>query len=350
MSSASGKFGQGAVSFNRIGANMKKILLNMGMLSVLVLSSPLFAATGEWWEVTGKMEMEGMPFAMPAQTSKVCLPKGAESDPRYTQGKDSNCTMTEVKHTGNTVRYKGSCVTQGETMNMVGETTHDGKSFKNNMKMSGKSGGESVNMSMVSSGKRIGGSCDTEELGRKAKAQIDAGMAQACDTSKYSTTNWVSSSTMFIGDKPSCPGKKDAMCKVLRKEVPRDVQAFQMLEQQEQSKDLPSVAKACNLNMDSIKKSLCKTKARSGPLSFLEISCPAEAKAYRELQRKQEECEGRGFTSGAKMKKCMGGEMLEAEARQENAKQAESDETDAGGVNTDTVLEGAKKLKGLFGF
>lgn len=332
---------------------MKSFLQGMASLAVVVFSSSLMAAPGEWWEITAKMEMEGMPFAMPAQTSKVCMPKGGESDPRYTQGKDSNCKMTDVKHSGNTVKYKGTCVTQGETMNMVGETTHDGKSFKSNMKMSGKSGGENVNMAMVSSGKRIGGACDTEELGRKAKAQVDAGMAAACDTSKYNTVNWISSSSMFIGDKPSCPGKKDALCKVLRNDVPRDVQAFQMLEQHEKDRALPSAAKACNLNMDSIKKSLCKAKARSGPLHFLEASCPVEAKAYRELQRKREECEGRGFTSGAKMKKCMGGEMLEDEAddaRPAKSGKSSSDDAAAGGVNSDTVLEGAKKLKGLFGF
>jgi hypothetical protein len=335
---------------------VKKILLSIGMLSVIMFSSPLLAATGEWWEVTGKMEMEGMPFAMPAQTSKVCMPKGGESDPRYTQGKDSNCTMTDVKHSGNTVKFKGSCVNQGETMNVVGETSHDGNSFKSNMKMTGKSHGEPVNMTVVSSGKRIGGSCDTEEMGKKAKAQIDAGMAAACDTSKYKTYNWVASASLFIGDKPSCPGKKETLCKVLRSEVPNDVQAYQALDSREQAQGQPSVAKACNLNMENIKKSLCKSKARSGPLAFLEASCPAEAKAYRELLRKREDCEGRGFTSGDKMKKCMGGEMLDDTSDARAAKSgksgadAEPADSGSGGVTSDTVLEGAKKLKGLFGF
>lgn len=335
---------------------MKKLLQGMASLAVVLFSSSLMAAPGEWWEISTKMEMQGMPFAMPAQTSKVCMPKGGESDPRYTQGKDSNCKMTDVKQSGNTVKYKGVCVTQGETMNMVGETTHDGNSFKSNMKMSGKSGGEAVNMAMVSSGKRIGGNCDTEEMGKKAKAQLDAGMAAACDTSKYSTANWISSSSMFIGDKPSCTGKKEALCKVLRTNVPHDLQAFQMLEQQEQNRSLPSAAKACNVNLDNMKKSLCKEKARSGPLSFLEASCPAEAKAYRELLRKREECSGRGFTSGDKMKKCMGGEMLDDTADTHAAKSgkssadAEPADSGSGGVTSGTVLEGAKKLKGLFGF
>ena len=126
---------------------MRKILLNSVALALAMFTSTLLAATGEWWEMTGKMEMEGMPFAMPAQTSKACLPKGSETDPRYTQGKDSNCTMTDVKYSGNTVKFKGSCVNQGETMNMVCETTKSCDSFKSNMKMTGKAQGEPVNMS-----------------------------------------------------------------------------------------------------------------------------------------------------------------------------------------------------------
>jgi hypothetical protein len=333
---------------------MKKILLSIGALSLAMLSSSLLAATGEWWEITGKMEMDGMPFAMPAQTSKVCMPKGGESDPNNTQGTDRNCKMTDVKHSGNTVKFKGTCVNQGETMNVVGETTHDGNSFNSNMKMSGKAQGEPVNMTMLSSGKRIGGSCDTEALGKKAKAQIDAGMAAACDTSKYKTANWVSSASMFIGAKPSCPGKQDALCKVLRNDVPHDLQAFQALEAREKIQGEPSAAKACNVNLDSMKKSLCKEKARSGPLSFLEASCPAEAKAYRELLRKREECAGRGFTSGDKMKKCMGGEMLDdtADALPAKSGKSSAEPADSGssGSTSGTVLEGAKKLKGLFGF
>ncbi len=330
---------------------MKKIWLNVVALSASTLAFSVAAAPGEWWEITAKMEMPGMPFAMPGQTSKVCLGKGAESDPRQTQGKDSNCKMTDVQHSGNTVKYKGTCVTDGETMNMVGETTHDGSSFKSNMKMTGKSHGEPVNMSMTSSGKRIGGACDTEEMGRKVKAQLDEGMAKACDTSRYSTSNWINSSQMFLGDKPTCAGKKEALCKVVRNDVPKDVQAFEQLVHQEEAASSPSIAKACNVNIDSMRKSLCKAKARSGPLHFLEANCPAEAKTFRELLRKREECEGRGFTSGAKMKKCMGGDMIEEESASssKSGKKAKADD-DSGSSTSDTVLDGAKKLKGLFGF
>lgn len=352
------RFGSLVAVLFQSGDNMKKILLSIAVLSVAMIPSSLLAAPGEWWELSTKMEMEGMPFAMPGQTSKVCLPKGGQSDPNRTQGKDSNCKMTDIKHSGNTVKFKGTCVNQGETMNMAGETTHDSRSFRSKVTMTGKSGGEPVNMKMSSSGKYIGGSCDTEEIVRKARAQADAGVAAACDTSGFDASRWVSSASMFIGDKPLCTGKKDALCKVLRNDVPRDVQAFEALVQQEKTGGMPSAAKACGVNVDSMRKSLCKDKARSGPLQFLETNCPAEAKAYRERLRKQRDCEGRGFTGSnykSLMKKCMGGEMIEeagekGRSARSNIPQDDDESGDSGSSSTDTVLEGAKKLKGLIGF
>ena len=331
---------------------MKNFLLSIGVLSLSMLSSTLQAATGEWWEVTSKMEMEGMPFAMPAQTSKVCMPKGGESDPRNTQGKDSDCKMTDVKQSGDMVKFKGSCVNRGETMNMVGETTHSGNSFKTNLKMSGKSDGETVDMAMTSTGKRIGGACDTEAMGKMAKAQIDAGMAKACDSSRYTVIEWINSSSLYLGKNAACPGKSEMLCKTVRNDVPKNVNAFEALQASEKNKDQPSIVKACNLNLANISKTLCKAKSRSGPLHFLEANCLAEAKAFRELQRKQEECEGRGFTSGAKMKSCMGGQMIEEESGNEQPSKSgkSSNSSDSSESGNEAVREGTKALKGLFGF
>jgi hypothetical protein len=333
---------------------MIKNILSIGLLlPVLMWTVIVQAATGEWWEVSTKMEMAGMPFAMPAQATKVCIPKGGEKDPRYTQGNDRNCKMTDVKQSGDTVKFKGSCVNRGETMNMVGETTHSGSSFKTNLKMSGKSGGEKVDMAMTSTGKRIGGACDTEAMGKKAQAQIDAGMAKACDSSKFTTIEWINSASLYLGKNAACPGKSEMLCKAVRNDVPKNVNAFEALQASEKNKDQPSIVKACNLNLASISKTLCKAKARSGPLHFLEANCPAEAKAFRELQRKQEECEGRGFTSGAKMKSCMGGQMIEAESAQERPKKSgksSSNSSDSSESGNEAVREGTKALKGLFGF
>lgn len=118
------------------------------------------------------------------QSSKICIPQGGESDPNNTQGKDSNCTMTDVKQSGNTVKFKGTCVTQGE----------------------------SINMTMLSSGKYRGGSCDID--GKKAEGQVKIAQAQnqermnkMCDISGMSTKDLIASSGLYIDKRPACLGK-----------------------------------------------------------------------------------------------------------------------------------------------
>lgn len=357
---------------------MKRNLFILAGIFLAFISLNAHAEKGEYWEVTSKMEMPGMPFAMPATTRKVCLPPGGEKDPKYTQDKKSNCEMTDVKTSGSKVSYKGKCTEKDGTMYMEGENTYERNSFSGTMHMTGKSQGEDVDMKMSSSGKRIGGSCDTEEISRKMQAQVQAiekdvkgQMDKLCDTSNFNAYKWVSSASLFIGSPPTCPGKKDALCKVIRNDVPHDVQAFDALVQQEKTQGMPSAAKACNVNIESMKKSQCKARARSGPQSFLDANCPAEAKAYRELARKREDCEERGYTSGEKMKACMGGAMPEEDAGSDSASvdakkanpskpkadaEAEAEKSDSksssttGNPTADTVLEGAKKLKGLFKF
>ena len=344
---------------------MKKLLSGLVLVIAALFSSSLMAAPGEWWEITSKMDMEGMPFAMPAQANKVCMPKGGQSDPNNSQSNDRNCKMTDVKHSGNTVKFKGTCVDKGETMHMVGETSHDANSFKSNMKMTGKSQGRDMNMAMVNSGKRIGGACDTEEMGRKMKAQaetqnreMNAQISKICDTSNYKASDWAGNSANFMGSKPLCTGKQDAMCKALRKDVPNDLQAFQTLQNMDRTHGQNSPAKVCNIDMTSTAKSLCKARANKGPLSFLESSCPAEAKRYRELERKRDECGERGYTSGAKMKQCMGGQMIEEEQSgsapsaksKKHRADAEQESPSSSDGSSEAVRQGTKALKGLLGF
>ena len=127
---------------------MKRKLFFCGGLVFAAFSLNAFAAPGEYWEVTSQMDMPGMPVAMPAQTSRVCMPKGGESDPNRTQG-DSNCTFSDVQHSGNTVKFKGTCVNgRGDKMNVSGETSHDSNSFKTKMQMSGENQGRPMIMSM----------------------------------------------------------------------------------------------------------------------------------------------------------------------------------------------------------
>lgn len=119
------------------------------------LSLAAYAAPGEYWEVTTKTEMPGMPFAMPAMTHKVCIPKGGEKDPGKTSG-DKDCQMTDVKTAGNKTTWKVRCDRNGEVMTGSGEQTTSPGAYQGKMQFSGKSGGRDVNMSSVFSGKRVG--------------------------------------------------------------------------------------------------------------------------------------------------------------------------------------------------
>ncbi|HSM86947.1 MAG TPA: DUF3617 family protein, partial [Candidatus Limnocylindrales bacterium] len=201
---------------------MKRNLFISAGLAFAAFSLNAHAAPGEYWEVTSRMDLPGMPVAMPAQKSKVCIPKGGESDPSRTQGKDSNCTFTDVQHSGNTVKFKGTCVNnRGDKMKVSGETTHDANSFKTTMQMSSGKGGE---MSMNSSGKRVGGSCDSEEVARAAQAQaaqsrqLAAGAkqdlkARACDTSN--SAQLIQAGGYYAGAAPLCTNKKE-YCQAVR--------------------------------------------------------------------------------------------------------------------------------------
>ncbi|MCY7314391.1 MAG: DUF3617 family protein [Rubrivivax sp.] len=62
--------------------------------------------------------------------------------------------MTDVKQTGNTMRFKMAC-TGKDAMTGSGELTTKANTFKQNINM--RAGGDG--MFMVSTGKRIGGAC-----------------------------------------------------------------------------------------------------------------------------------------------------------------------------------------------
>lgn len=351
----------------------------IAILAILtgLLSSAAHAAPGEYWEVTSKMEMPGMPFAMPATTTKVCIAKGGENDPRKTSG-DKDCQMSDIKTVGKKTTFKVRCDRDGEVMTGTGEQTASANASESKIHFSGKSRGRDTDMTMTASSKRIGGSCDSEEAVKKMQAQVKEQEKQRkgqidklCDTSTYNTSAWVNNSQLFIGQAPVCPGKKEALCQVMRNDVPHDLEAYEQLVRQDQGyqqahQGSASPVKTCKLNLDSMKKSLCKAAARKGPQSFLDANCPAEAKAYREWMRKREECEGRGYTGGDKLKQCLGGDMIEedtggsaanVEAKKTKANKSKTHESQNDSENSDNesstssnMLEGAKKMKGLFGF
>jgi len=326
---------------------MNKILSATLATIAIIFSASALAAPGEYWEVTNKMEMEGMPFAMPGTTQKVCVPKGGENDPSKTTG-DKDCKMTDIKTSGNKTTWKARCDRDGEVMTGIGEQTTSAKGYEGKIQFSGKSHGEDVNMKMAYSGKRIGGSCDTEEMVKKAKSQ-------ACDKSQYDTTSaWISGADTIVGKNAMCADQRTQLCDRVRKDTPKDADAYNALLMHDQQLSTGvSVAKECKLDMAATTKAICKT-LNGKNYNQLAKHCPAEAKTYREVQRRKD-CEGRSYTAetrAADIKKCMSGQSDSSNADDEES--APSKPTKSSKPASDTsaqeMLESAKKLKGMFSF
>ncbi|MFZ1547762.1 MAG: DUF3617 family protein [Candidatus Nitrotoga sp.] len=329
----------------------KNLTVILAMITGM-LNAAAYAAPGEYWEISSKMEIPGMPFAMPATTTKVCIAKGGESDPRKTSG-DKNCQMSDIKTVGKKVLWKARCDHNGEIMTGVGEQTATSNSYAGKMQLSGKSGGRDVDMNMAFNGKRIGGACDSEEMLAKAKAQM-------CDTSGYdSTSAWIMSADHIF---TNCADQRKKLCDIVRKDVSKDVQTYAMLLQHDQQSKNASIAKECKLDMAATTKTICKG-LNGNNYQQLSAYCPAEAKVYRE-ERRRKACEGRSYTgktSAESFQLCMGGmkdvvdenKPIEADASHESGKfSANNPANDKPSANNPAngMLEGIKKLKGMFGF
>ncbi len=80
--------------------------------------------TGDLWEVTSQMSMEGMPMALPTQTHKVCAPKEWK-EPPAAMDERQKCQMSDFKSAGSTVNWKVRCAGP-PAMAGEGEITRDG--------------------------------------------------------------------------------------------------------------------------------------------------------------------------------------------------------------------------------
>jgi hypothetical protein len=117
----------------------------------LAAASPV-AAQGkdDLWEVSSRMEMPGMPMAMPAQVNRVCVGKNRDEDLIPTR---DNCRVVDSKRTGNRLTYKMEC-TGNEPSTIVGDLTFGNNAYDGQMRMTMTKTNDTMNMKL--SGKRVG--------------------------------------------------------------------------------------------------------------------------------------------------------------------------------------------------
>ena len=99
-------------------------LLVLGTTVAASADAPPAGTPGDLWEVTTQMSMEGMPMAMPAQTTKYCSPKEWK-EPPAPPDEQHKCKNTDFKVSGATASWKVICAGP-PAMTGDGEITRDG--------------------------------------------------------------------------------------------------------------------------------------------------------------------------------------------------------------------------------
>jgi hypothetical protein len=358
---------------------MKNLLSGMVLLGLMSSASVWATGSDELWEVSTKMEMPGMPFAMPAQTSKICMQKGHENDPNNAVPKDKNqdCKMSDVKISGKKSSWKMKC--EGEhPMTGSGEMTRGDGTYSGKMKTHSKEG----DMTMAYDGKRIG-TCNYETDGPQAQgnammkqieeqqAKGQAEQAKQCkdalDGNQYSKflkqdCSWAAdAASKKVCAQMSCSDLKPQMCDRLSKRL-GGTDSYKELAGNKEARKL---AGECGLPFEKMTRAFCSKQLDGKNYEDLAQYCEKEAHPLFDKN-----CAGRDYTAAMDSKFgpiCRRFGKWKGHGDEENAdesgdsssdKKAAADKKPAGEKKSDSnkdntvnkLLDGAKGLKGLFKF
>jgi hypothetical protein len=257
-------------------------------------AQPAAKETGDLWEVTTQMSMEGMEgMNMPARTNRVCSDRQWNKPP--VNMSEHGCQTLDYKNTPSkstwTIRCDGPPVMTGE-----GEIVRSGPdAYTGWMKMTSPDGV----MSMKLAGKKVG-ECDAAAAkqdraqtqariqAQAAKAETDAAAtkAQMCkipvDTLDFKQQTAQAS---FCED----PALKTALCGRVD-----TLDGFTLLceRRPESGNDLKATAAYCAMDADAIQKKYCDEALAKESLDLLGTCCPAQAQGVA-----QRECAGRKYTA-----------------------------------------------------
>jgi len=143
-----------------IGRGFSRAALACAAAALLAVpASGVAQGADQLWEVTVKMEMPGMPMAMPPQVRRVCVAQNhRDEDLIPTQG---NCRVLESKRVGNRMTYAIAC-TGEQAMNATGEITFAADRYDGRMRMTMSQGGQPMEMTQTYVGRRVGGCTATK--------------------------------------------------------------------------------------------------------------------------------------------------------------------------------------------
>lgn len=325
------------------------------------MAAPAYAQGGpdELWDMTTRMEMAGMPGQ--SFTSQVCMKKGQTQPDKMSQ--DKNCKVAETRTVGNKTTWKIVC-TGRDPMTGEGEVTRTRDSMNGRMRMQGKRGNESYDMTTAMSG-RLVGNCDAEAQNRQMQATMAQGNAQIAQMCRDSMDKYVT--LMFDGQSAPCAAQKAEYCGRVTKTAQsmRKPAGYRSAMKNDglQHGGFDQAGRACGVDTASVLADACKGAMGSREWPFVADYCPAEAQSVA-----TQHCAGRKYTAAMaseykavcqKYAGAGGGDSSSAAQAQPGAQGqpqsgAQGQQQDASGAPAapsaaDLVKDGANKLRNLFG-
>jgi hypothetical protein len=234
----------------------------------------------ELWEVTGKIEMAGMPIQMPTHTQQVCKPKGAGRDEDLVPT-ERDCRVTDVKRSGNRMTFTMVC--EGKNpLTGTGDVESDANGYRGATRMKGTMDGQPVDMTQTFSARRVG-TCTYEDPRKKH----DAMMAEQCTRALDQM-----SAPMFITEQSPCKSQKAEFCsRVSSMAQGMRTPAGYRAGLQKRS-DWSSLMSACGQDPSAVTREACAASVRAKQYDFTVQHCEAESKALA-----AQHCEGMDYTA-----------------------------------------------------
>ena len=264
--------------------------------ALALVTTPVAGQTGyrvdpqgkdELWDVTTKMEMAGMPMAMPAQTNRVCVEKGNDE---AVIPKNEDCRMTESSRSGNRFSFKMACKSKNSDYTGSGEITYTASGYDGRIRMAGKMEGEPMDMTMTYAGTRAGRCVSTiKQDVAAAKAQSDRMVAETCRDA-LDRLQW----QPWLGDpRPTCAGGKTEFCGAVGRAAQsmRDPGPYGAI--LAKNADVKSSFDKCGQDFAATTRAACARGVEMRNWQFLASGrCDDEVKVVGEAN-----CKGRSFTA-----------------------------------------------------
>jgi hypothetical protein len=267
---------------------------SLRLLPALPIGALLFAAfclpasgqgKDELWDITMKMDMPGMPMAMPARTQRMCVEKSA-SDDSYVP-KQEDCKTVESRRSGNKFTYKMVC-TGKNPMTATGEMTFVEGGYEGTMHMTGTMEGRPMDMTQTYSGKRVGNCTSTAKADAKAmEDKSKQSVAEACRSGLENLQ-----APYFLEPRALCAAQKAEFCGAVSAKAKAMHEPAEFQAAVHKYVDLGGTMSKCGENLPAVAKVACARGMETRNWSFIGSGhCDDDVRTVGDAN-----CKGRAFT------------------------------------------------------